>query len=49
MTVAELIQKLQAIGDPTLEVYANGACMIEDVEVDRHHSEPDGPYIVVLS
>lgn len=52
MTVADLIQKLQAIGDPTLGVYCDmgiGNNQIEDVEVERHPSDPDGPYIVVLS
>lgn len=54
MTVAELITKLQAVGDPTLRVYVDPLASIppreiEDIEVERHHSEPDGPYIVVLS
>lgn len=52
MTVAELIQRLQAIRDQTLEVYAwDGETQfaVETVDVEQHHSEPAGPYIVVLS
>lgn len=53
MTVAELIQRLQALPDHTLEVFReDDHCApnrIEDVSVTGHPVEPDGPYIVVLS
>lgn len=54
MKVRELVAKLLDIPDPDLEIYVenfghHGANhSLDDVVVERHASEPDGPYIVVL-